>query len=388
MDRREFLMQTRPAARASAGRDILVCVFLRGGADGLSLVPPYADPHYRAARPTLAVAAPGQNGGAIDLDGYFGLHPALAPLVPLYQSGQLAVIQAVGATQADRSHFSAQSLMERAVNANSGLDSGWLGRHLQLDAGDQRKLRGIAIEPALDQSLLGSLDAAAIADAASFNLHSRYGAPWISQLESLSTGGDSRYAATAETTLRLVRNFREGGIFTAPPDNGATYPAGPFGMRMRQAAQYIKGDIGVEAITVNVHGWDTHASQNAALAGGLRDLAEGLAAFATDLDARMADVTLVTMSEFGRRLDQNASGGTDHGSGNVMLALGGGVRGGRVYGDWPTLAPAMLDAGALAITTDYRSVLIEWLAQRTGNAQAASLFPGFSGAALGVFTAR
>lgn len=383
MNRRDFLLPRGPA-----GRDTLVCVFLRGGADGLSLVPPYADPHYRAARPTLAVAAPGQNGGATDLDGYFGLHPALAPLAPFYQGGQLAVIQAVGATQADRSHFSAQSLMERAVNANSNLYSGWLGRHLQLDAGDQRRLRGVAIEPAVDQSLRGSMDAAAIADAASFELRSRYGAPWISALEGLSVNGGSRYATTAETTLRLVHDFRKRGIFSAPPDNGSTYPAGMFGARMRQAAQYIKADIGVEAICINAHGWDTHAGQNGTLARISRELAEGLAAFATDLGARMADVTLLTMSEFGRRLDQNASGGTDHGSGTVMLALGGGVRGGRVYGEWPTLAPAMLDSSALAITTDYRSVLIELLAQRAGNTQAASLFPGFSGAALGVFAAR
>ncbi|MGH8530448.1 MAG: DUF1501 domain-containing protein [Nevskiales bacterium] len=389
MNRRDLLLARGPAAERLAGRDVLVCVFLRGGADGLSLVPPYADPHYRALRPSLAVGAPGTAGGAIDLDGYFGLHPALAPLEPLYRSGQLAIVQAVGATQVDRSHFSAQSLMERAVNADSSLRTGWLGRHLQLDAGGQRSLRGVAIQSAVDQALLGALDAVAIADGANFALRSRYGAAWISGLEQLSTDGDSFYALAAEATLRTEREFRERGIFTLPPGNGAVYPSSLFGVRMRQAAQYIKSGIGVEAICVNVEGWDTHAGQNPVLARNLRDLAEGLAAFATDLGAGMAEVSLLTMSEFGRRADENASGGTDHGSGNVMLALGGGVRGGRIYGQWPTLAPAMLDAGALAITTDYRSVLLDLLAQRTGNAQAANLFPGFSASALpGLFTAR
>lgn len=374
-------------ATAAAGRDVIVCVFQRGAMDGLSVVAPVGEAHYYDLRPGIAVPPPGAANGAIDLDGFFGLHPAAAKLEPFYRSGQLAMVHATGAGAADRSHFNAQSLMERAINADSAISSGWLGRHLELSGDASSALRGVSIANALEQSMAGSGGAAAIPDGAAFALRSRFGDPWLTDVvrayRPLSVLGRA-----GQETASVLRKLAADKPFELPADNGAEYPATSFGGLMKQSAQYIKADIGVEVVGVSIGGWDMHASQTALMPGVLGDFANSLAAFATDLGARMRNVTVISMSEFGRRAKENASGGTDHGRGNAMFALGGGVNGGKVYGDWPGLADAQLEDGDLAITTDYRQVLAELLAARAGNASAGEVFPGFSGGrSLGMFKA-
>lgn len=367
---------------AAATRDVVVCVFQRGAMDGLNVVAPVAEGRYYDLRPSIAV----READAIDLDGFFGLHPAAAALEPFYRNGQLAMVHATGASEADRSHFSAQSLMERAVNAGTNTFSGWLGRHLEMgDGTGSSALRGVSIANALEQAMAGSGAAAAIPDSSSFVLRSRFGEPWLSEAvrpyRPLTVLG-----RTGTETAEVLKKIATEKPFELPPDNDAAYPATGFGGLMKQAAQYIKADIGVEVICVSIGGWDHHAGEVQAMPGVLGEFANSLAAFATDLGARMQNVTVISMSEFGRRAQENASGGTDHGRGNVMFAMGGGVNGGKVYGDWPGLAESRLEEGDLAITTDYRQVLMELLAARAGNGKTAETFPGFSGGrSLGLF---
>ncbi len=375
------------ARRAMASsRDVIVCVFQRGAMDSLNVVAPCAESRYYDLRPTIAVPEPGSTDGAINLDGFFGLHPAAAALEPLYRSGQLAIVHAVGAPQADRSHFNAQSVMERAINAGASITSGWLGRHLEIvSGGASSALRGVSIDNALHQALAGSGSAAAIPNGAAFTLNSRFGEPWLNEVvrpyRPQTVIGDAGLN-TAAVLSKLVSEKP----FELPPDNGAVYPATWFGGQMKQSAQYIKANIGVEVICVSIDGWDHHAAEKQALPGVLGEFANALAAFATDLGSRMQNVTVISMSEFGRRAQENASGGTDHGRASAMFLLGGGVNGGKVYGDWPGLADSNLEDGDLAITTDYRQALAELLAARTGNADAGSTFPGFSGGrSLGLF---
>ncbi len=372
----------RARAATASNRNVIVCVFQRGAMDGLSVVAPVAEGRYYDLRPTIAV----READAIALDGFFGLHPAAAALEPFYRNGQLAMVHATGARAADRSHFYAQSVMERAVNAGSAESSGWLGRHLELSSDGSSALRGVAIANALEQALVGSGSAAAIPDSASFALRSRFGQSWLADAvrpyRPLTTLGRA-----GQDTAAVLTKIATEKPFELPPENDASYPNTYFGAVMKQSAQYIKAGIGVEAICVSIGNWDHHASQTVVLPDVLREYAGTLAAFATDLGARMQNVTVISMSEFGRRAQENASGGTDHGRGNVMFALGGGVNGGRVYGEWPGLADANLEEGDLAITTDYRQVLAELLAARAGNSDIAATFPGFSGErSLGLFS--
>ncbi len=357
----------------------LIVIFQRGAMDGLNVVVPYADGSYYDLRPQISIAPPGDADGGIDLDGRFALNPALAMLKPLYDAGELAAVHAVGNMLADRSHFSAQARMEVAGSSGSGAAGGWLGRHLASTArASERRIRGISIGAALDQSLAGSVDVAAIASSADFQLRSRDAQIWTPALQLLNDGVAPSYVSQSErvfTVLDLFQQKRPDEIAVA--DN-AHYPATSYGNALKQAAQYIKADIGVEVITLSIAGWDHHARENVFLPTVLDEFGSGLLALRTDLGALFQDVTVVSMSEFGRRAQENAAAGTDHGRGNAMFVMGGGIRGGRVITDWPGLSPSALDEGDLRISIDYRDVLAEILTHGSAGAQLAGVFPGFT----------
>jgi uncharacterized protein (DUF1501 family) len=371
-----------------AGRDVLVCVFLRGGADGLNVLVPVGDDGYFAARPTLRLPEPsGAADATIDLDGFFALHPALAPFKELWDDGLLAAVHAAGSPDDTRSHFDAMDFMERGTPGSKTVPTGWLGRHLgSLDTGNSSPFRAVGLGTLLPASLRGPVTATALKSIADFHLGGKGAqeaeiARFQASLAALYDD-DAWLDVQAKQTFDAVATLAAASPGAYQPANGAKYPESDFGNALLQAAQLIKAELGVEVACVDLGGWDTHAAQGAStgrLAGLLGDLASGLAAFAADMADRMGRVTVVTMSEFGRRVSENASGGTDHGHGNCMFLLGGGINGGKVYGDWPGLAPGQLyGPGDLAITTDFRTVLAEIVDRRLRNPKLADVFPGFA----------
>lgn len=373
--------------------DVLVCVFLRGGADSLNVVVPVGDADYYRSRPTLAIPEPGgAAGAALDLDGFYAFHPALAPLKELYDDGVLAAVHAVGSPDDTRSHFDAMDFMERGTPGDKTIASGWIGRHLAtLATGNESPFRAVGMGQIVQASLRGPVPAVALQSIADFHLAGRpEGIESFQQgLAALYDGGEL-LAIEGQKTLAAIASLAAADPGHYAPQNGATYPASPLGMSLQQVAQMVRADLGLEVACVDAGGWDTHQGQGGAagpMAGLLADLGAALAAFHADLGERMDGVTVVTMSEFGRRLPENASAGTDHGHGGAMLVLGGNVRGGRVYGAWPGLAPEQLAGpGDLAITTDFRTVLAELVERRLGNPAVGEVFPGFvSTGYLGLF---
>lgn len=393
--------------RSAGRRRVLVCLFQRGAADGLSMVVPYGDPDYFKLRREIALAAPSSRAGAdgvLDLDGRFGLHPALRPLHELYGAGELAVLHACGNPHASRSHFEAQDLMESGVGGDKHEATGWLNRLVVACPEDEARraaLRAVAMTSQLPRSLQGEADALAIPDLGKFGVRdagpvsgARAGAE-AAMMGGMSRGGAARgFEELYETAVGDALHGAGRDGFAAMellrkvdparyrPANGAEYPRGSFGRSLSQVAQLIKADVGLEVAFVEIGGWDTHANQGAGegqLANRLRDLGGGLAALHRDLGARMSDVLVLTMSEFGRTARQNGNRGTDHGSGTAFFALGGGVRGGRVLGQWPGLAPERLFEGRdLAITTDYRDFFAEACVRHMGvpESKLAGVFPG------------
>jgi uncharacterized protein (DUF1501 family) len=399
-DRRNFLRTaalglTLPAwfpriafsAAPPAQRDVLVCIFLRGAADGLNIVVPLGDTGYFESRPTLKIPEPGAAGSAIDLDDFFGLHPALAPFKELYDDGLLAAVHAAGSPADSHSHFEAMDFMERGTPGSKSVATGWIGRHLStLDTGNSSPFRAVGLGTILQASLRGPVPATALKSIADFHLgakgaQSAEAARFQISLASLYADG-AWLDGQAQQTLGAIGKLAAENPGQYPAENGARYPETDFGSALLQVAQLIKADLGLEVACVDLGGWDTHAAQGAAtgrLADLLGELSSGLAAFAADMADRLGRITVVTMSEFGRRLHENASGGTDHGHGNCMFVLGGGVNGGRVYADWPGLAAGQLyGPGDLAVTTDYRTVLAEIVDRRLGNSRLADVFPAFT----------
>jgi uncharacterized protein (DUF1501 family) len=377
-------------SQAQVRGDVLVVIFLRGGIDGLSAVVPYGDGrHYYDSRPTLAVAAPGSGAGsALDLDGYFGFHPALSPLIDVYQSGGLAVVQATGLTNSSRSHFDAMQYMEYGTPESKTTGTGWVGRHLETTASaSDSPFRAVGMGAMVQDSLRGQVAPLSLRSIADFHLRGRSdelqrAQEALARLYRTDAPQDdlSTQARMVFTTVEMLQRINAMGY---TPANGAVYPDDDegFGLGLRQVAQLIKANVGLEVACIDLGGWDTHENQGTH--GGFFEvhldvLARGLGAFYADLQDAMAGVTVVTMSEFGRRVAENASAGTDHGHGNFMLVMGGGTDGGRVIADWPTLAPEALVEGDLAITTDYRDVLAEVLTLRMLNPAIESVFPGLS----------
>ncbi len=375
----------RRTGNAGGGRKTLVCLFQRGAVDGLSMVVPHGDPHYQRERRRVAIPAPGKPDGALDLDGYFGLHPAMAALLPLYRDGSLAVVHAVGSPHATRSHFDAQDYMESGTPGRKSTVDGWLNRHLQ-HAAEHRDtpFRGVALGPRLPRALRGVAPALAIGSLDGFGLRASQEVVrdrLMSAFEELyaasATGLVASSSAEAFEAVHMLRTLRPQEY---EPAKGVSYPPSRLGRSLRQIAQLIKADLGLEIAFTDMGGWDTHVNQGGGtgqLAGRLRELATSLAAFAHDLGARMADVSVLTMSEFGRTVAENGNAGTDHGHATAMFVLGGATVGGRVVGRWPTLDPAHRYEGRdLAVTTDFRDLFGEVLVRHLGDTDLTRVFPG------------
>ena len=367
-------------------RGTLVVIFQRGGMDGLNVVVPHADNDYYRLRPTIGIPRPGTTGGAIDLDGFFGMNPALSPLLPLYQSGEVAFVQATGYRPDSRSHFECQDHIERGTLHLHDITSGWLNRHLAVVGGDAN-FQAIGFGGAIQGSLRGVAPVIGVSDIADFTLATDSAQKVV--LESALANlydANTLFSATSAQALAAVDELATAHPAQYPIEGGASYPSGGFGSQLRELAQIIKAGMGLEVACVDIGGWDHHAAVGQVLPPLLTELAQGLLAFRTDLGARMTDVTVVTLTEFGRRAYQNASGGSDHGSAFSSIALGGGVNGGRVYADWPGLRDADLFNGDLNVTTDYRTWLAELLEKRTGNSDIASVFPELAASpSLGLF---
>lgn len=381
-------------------RDILVVVFLRGGCDGLNLVAPVDDPFYRGARGELRVEESGQNAGlrfSNQIQGAdFRLHPRATPLLSLYINRSLAIVHACGLKNGTRSHFEAMDYMEGGIPESGVPANGWLARYLNgINASGY--LPAVAAGTRVPFSMTGFNDAAALTNPSAFNLSWnswRYRTQLNEALDSFYTG-DSPVQQAGRTTLTTIARINErlprdaqGKVIPYKPENGAIYPGGrgsSLGNALRTVASLIKMDVGLLAATVDYGGWDTHEGQSWIFPELVAGLSEALYAFYNDLWRYHDRLTVVVMSEFGRRLKANRSGGTDHGHGNVMLALGEGIRGGKMYGVWPGLANEQLDNGVdLAITTDYRAVLAEILVKRGGYQAIDQVFPGFSGSPPGL----
>ncbi len=375
--------------------DTLVVIFLRGGADGLNIVVPHGDDNYYRSRPNIGIPRPddnnNKNGRTLDMDGFFGLHPALAALHPIYQSGDLAAIHATGSPDETRSHFEAMDLMERGATTN-GDYTGWLARHLAtLDTGNNSALRAIGVGDMLPAMLTGAVSATALQSIGEYHLLDANGqaAEMQQLLQQLYAGQDDLLAAAAQQTFAamdvLAKVDGSGG-------NGRVYPETEFAQAMKIVADLILADVGVETACIDFGGWDTHVAQGSAaglMAGLLAELGEGMAAFYEDLQGKQDNVTVVVMSEFGRRVTENGGLGTDHGHGNMMLAMGKGINGGQVFAKWPGLHKEQLDGpGDLAITTDYRDVLGEILQHRLNNPRVSDVFPGYVMNELGLALPR
>lgn len=369
------------------GQKILVCVFQRGAVDGLNMVVPYTEAAYYRDRGRIAIPRPGAGPeAAIDLDGRFGLHPRLAPLKPLWDARSLAIVHAVGSPDPTRSHFDAQDYMESGTPGVKATRDGWVNRLLR-HARDHREtpFRGVAMGAQLPRALHGSAPALAISDLQAFGIR----APQVPVRDRLTRAFEALYrgaetgvvASTAAESFEAVQMLRQANPARYQPEHGAQYPRQPFGRAMMQVAQLIKADLGMEIAFVDVGGWDTHVNQGAAdgqLAQRLTELGGALAAFAQDLGDRMADVVVLTMSEFGRTVSENGNAGTDHGHATAMMVLGGDVLGGRVAGRWPGLEREQRFQGRdLAVTTDFRDLFAEVASRHLGVTQLEAVFPGF-----------
>lgn len=377
-----FLVRAAGAQTSARGK-VLVVIFQRGGMDGLNAVIPFKDAAYYALRPTIAVAEPASGEGrGIDLDGFYALHPALAPLKSLYDRGQLAIIHATGSPDNTRSHFDAQDSMELGTPGTKTTPDGWLNRAMISGRETRSPFRAVAVTPQTPRSLAGSTPALTLASIDEFRLRNDAVGAALQRIYTGSAdplfrrGGSNLFEALAQ--LRAV----EGKI----PPSTFEYPAGRFAVGLKQIARLIKADVGLEIAFHEIEGWDTHVAEGGAtgqMANRLKEFADGLAAFHSDLGDRTEDVAVVTMSEFGRTARENGSRGTDHGHANVMFVLGGKVRGGKIYGRWPGLAPEVLHENRdLALTTDYRSVCSEVLSRHLSRAEINKIFPGFRPAAL------
>lgn len=371
------------AAQGARRKKTLVIAFQRGACDGLNTVVPYGEAAYSLLRPNIAVPAPrgGSRDAALDLDGFFGLHPALQPLLPLWQQKSLAVVHAVGSPDSTRSHFDAQDYMESGTPGVKSTDDGWMNRCLRFIPGaEATPFRGVAMTPTLPRALSGGAPAVAMASLQQFGL--RGGSDTV-----VAHSFEDMYGAavkdvvhgTGQETFEAIDFLKKANPARYQPAPGVEY-RGRYGDSLKQVAQLIKADVGVELVFTEIGGWDHHAGEGGVqgqLAARLRELGGALAAFNSDLGERMQDVVLVTMTEFGRTARENGNRGTDHGHASVSFVMGGGVSGGAVRGRWPGLAPDTLYEGRdLALTTDFRDLLAEVLTGHLGARDLSRVFPG------------
>ena len=374
--------------RAARGKTLIV-LFQRGAADALNVLVPFGDPAYAAARPQLAIASPARrNGalGAIDLDGFYGLHPAMAAFKPLWDQGLLAPIHAVGSPSATRSHFDAQDYMETGTPDRKGTTDGWLNRYLAVagtcEACPPTPFRAVSMTPQTPRILEGNAAVVAMNALEEFSIRSSGNAA-ERRLEALYRTGSADVVHGSGTDMfEALKVLRAANPQQYQPRAGVSYPRSPFGQRLLQIAQLIKAGVGLEVAFADVGGWDTHVNQGAAegqLANRLRDFSQSVAALVTDLGDRMEDTVILTCSEFGRTVRQNGTGGTDHGHAGAMFVIGGTLNGAPcVHGRWPGLAPEQLYEGRdLALTTDFRAVFSEVATRHLGARDLSRLFPGY-----------
>jgi uncharacterized protein (DUF1501 family) len=385
------------ALNGNARGKVMIVLFQRGAADALNVVVPHGERAYYAMRPTIAVPRPvsGSAATAIDLDGFFGLHPALAPFKRLWDDGILAPVHAVGSPSNTRSHFDAQDYMESGTPDNKGTRDGWLNRYLAVKGTcDECKLgdphagakpsafQAVAMTPQTPRILEGPAATVAMNSLDEFTI--RTNGSQADRIEALyRTGNADVVHAAGGEMFEAIKILKSANPQQYVPENGADYPRSPFGQHLKQIAQLIKANVGLEIAFADVGGWDTHVNQGGAtgqLAGRLDDFSKSIAALVEDLGARMSDVAILTMSEFGRTAHQNGNGGTDHGHATSMFVIGGDVKGRKVHGKWPGLEPEQLNEGRdLALTTDFRSVFSEVAFKHLGAAKMDAVFPGFDG---------
>lgn len=383
-----FLTRTLAQTGKNGRKRILITIFQRGAMDGLNAVVPFGDNTYYSLRPSIAVPKPKTADAttAIDLDGYFGLHPALSPFKPIYDAGQLAIIHAVGSHDSTRSHFDAQDYMESGTPGVKSTTDGWLNRYLQYNA-DQKAspFRAVSMGANLPRTMQGKASAIAMNSINEFAIRAGGGETG----KALQGGFEAMYQQTVNDALRgtgketfeAVKLLKQVNPSQYQPAAGVVYPRGQFGDRLKQIAQLIKSNIGLEVAFTDVGGWDTHANQGAGqgqLANRLTEFSNGISALYADLKDRADEVVILTMTEFGRTAKENGNRGTDHGHGSVMFALGGSVKGGKVYGKWPGLKPNELNEQRdLAITTDFREVFAEVAKTHLGATNLNTIFPGY-----------
>jgi uncharacterized protein (DUF1501 family) len=366
---RALYAQDAPGQR----KKILVTIFQRGAADGLNIVVPHGEPRYYEMRPTIAIP----KKDVLDLDGMLGLNPALAPLKPIFDAKHLAVLHATGSPDPTRSHFDAQDYMESGTPGNKGTSDGWLNRSLPEARGKVSPVRAISLGPNLPRAMRGSNSAIALDNIGNFQVKDTVASKAFQSL--YMDSHDTVLNGTGKETFDAVALLQSIQKTPYNPASGANYPTGRFGDSMRQIAQLIKADVGVEVAFADIGGWDHHTNEIPQLTRLLNDFGNALAAFYQDLGDRMNDVVVVTMSEFGRTARENGNRGTDHGHANCMFVMGGPVHGGKVYGKWPGLAQEQLyENRDLDITTDFRDILGEMVVNHLGNKSLKMVFPGFT----------
>ena len=385
-----------PAPAAHRRRKVLVTIFQRGAMDGLAAVSPLDESVMKALRPRLGMSAARAARSAdpagpalLDTGAGFGLHPSFAPLLPLWREKRLAIVHAVGSPDPTRSHFDAQDYMETGTPGRKGTPSGWLNRAVGLLGHDATPLRAVAMTPALPRSLYGEAPALAVTNLADFHLKMPGAGTQV--VAAAGQGFEALYGETSQGLLRstggetfeAVEMLSDAQIAGYRPAPGADYPQSPLGNALKQIALLVKADVGLEVAFAESNGWDTHVQQAGTFARQAADLARSIAAFWTDLGTHQDDVLLSTMTEFGRTVRENGSGGTDHGHGSCLFVLGNRVQGGRVHGDFPGLdAKALYEGRDLPVTTDFRAVFCELAGKHLGIARDQELFPGWTGRRL------
>jgi uncharacterized protein (DUF1501 family) len=369
---------------AAANKKKLVVIFQRGACDGLNVVVPYQEKNYYAMRPTIAI----QQKDVLDLNGFFGFHPAMAAMKPLFDQGHLAIIHAAGSPDPSRSHFDAQDYMESGTPGVKVTQDGWLNRALQdekLKPGSAKPsaFRAVALGTQVPRTLQGKVPAIAVNNLVDFSVagKGKDTSPISNAFQAMyDESSDAVLHGTGQETFEAVKMLKAADPANYKPAAGVVYPGTPFGNSLKQVAQLLKANLGVEAAFSDIGGWDTHQNQGAAngqLANRLKEFSETIAAFWKDMGDDAEHITMVTMSEFGRTARQNGTGGTDHGHANVMFVLGGAVKGGKVYGKWPGLNNEQLNEGRdLAVTTDFRNVLGEAAYKTLGARDLETVFPG------------
>ncbi len=379
-----FLTRAAWGAVSSTSNKRLVVIFQRGAADGLNIVVPHAEPSYYSMRPSINIP----RNQVIDLDGFFGLHPSLASFKPLWDQGHLAIVHAAGSPDPTRSHFDAQDYMESGTPGVKSTTDGWLNRTLQTErVSPDSPFQAVALGASLPRILSGKASAVAVSNVNSFGIAggNPAAAPLGNTFEAMyAQSVDTVLHGTGNETFEAVKMLQSTDPRHYTPAPGANYPKGRFGDALRQTAQLIKANLGVQVAFTDIGGWDNHVNEGAVegqLSNVLRDFSQSIAAFWTDLGPLGEETVIISMSEFGRTARENGNRGTDHGHANVMFVLGGPVRGRHVHGRWPGLDPAQLNDGRdLALTTDFRRVVGEAVSHHLGNTQLNTVFPGFDNA--------